>query len=201
MTRVNRTAPAIIAGIAVLTFASAAHAAGDGEAGLPQLKIETWPSQLFWLVVIFGVGYIFMARVVTPRIGSVLEERRSRLDDDLNRARDASAEAAQTRADYEASLDAARNDAAEFARNAAADAAAKSEKEGAKAAKKMATKIAAAETKLAAARSEAEGNIVAVAAEAAMDAAQHLAGVKATKAQAEKAVKAAAKANAAQGAK
>ena len=191
MTRVNRTVSATAAGIAVLTTASTAMAA-SGEAGLPQLKIETWPSQLFWLVVIFGIGYIFMARIVTPRIGSVLEERRTRLDDDLTRAREASSEAAQTRADYEASLDVARNEAAEFARNAAADAAAKADKEGAKAAKKMATKIAAAETKLATARSEAEGNIVAVAAEAAIDAAQQLAGVKATKAQAEKAVKSAA---------
>ena len=191
MTRVNRTVSATAAGIAVLTTASTAMAA-SGEAGLPQLKIETWPSQLFWLVVIFGIGYIFMARIVTPRIGSVLEERRTRLDDDLTRAREASSEAAQTRADYEASLDAARNEAAEFARNAAADVAAKADKEGAKAAKKMATKIAAAETKLATARSEAEGNIVAVAAEAAIDAAQQLAGVKATKAQAEKAVKSAA---------
>ena len=191
MTRVNRTVSATAAGIAVLMTASTAIAA-SGEAGLPQLKIETWPSQIFWLVVIFGVGYIFMERVVTPRIGSVLEERRTRLDDDLTRAREASSEAGQTRADYEVSLDAARNEAAEFARNAAADAAAKADKEGAKAAKKMATKIAAAETKLAAARSEAEGNIVAVAAEAAIDAAQQLAGVKATKAQAEKAVKSAA---------
>ena len=191
MTRVNRTVSATAAGIAVLMTASKAMAA-SGEAGLPQLKIETWPSQIFWLVVIFGVGYIFMERVVTPRIGTVLEERRTRLDDDLARAREASSEATQTRADYEASLDAARNEGAEFARNAAADAAAKADKEGAKAAKKMATKIAAAETKLAAARSEAEGNIVAVAAEAAIDAAQQLAGVKATKAQAEKAVKSAA---------
>ena len=191
MTRVNRTVSATAAGIAVLMTASTAIAA-SGEAGLPQLKIETWPSQIFWLVVIFGVGYIFMERVVTPRIGSVLEERRTRLDDDLTRAREASSEAGQTRADYEASLDAARNEAAEFARNAAADAAAKADKEGAKAAKKMATKIAAAETKLAAARSEAEGNIVAVAAEAAIYAAQQLAGVKATKAQVEKAVKSAA---------
>ncbi len=191
MTKVNRTVSATAAGIAVLMTASTAIAA-RGEAGLPQLKIETWPSQIFWLVVIFGVGYIFMERVVTPRIGSVLEERRTRLDDDLTRAREASSEAGQTRADYEASLDAARNEAGEFARNAAADAAAKADKEGAKAAKKMATKIAAAETKLAAARSEAEGNIVAVAAEAAIDAAQQLAGVKATKAQAEKAVKSAA---------
>ena len=200
MTRVNRTASAMIAGSAVLTFTTSAFSAG-GEAGLPQLKIETWPSQLFWLLVIFGIGYVFMARVVTPRIGSVLEERRSRLDDDLTRAREASTEAAQTRADYDASLEATRNEASEFARNAAAEVAKKAEKAEAKTAKKMATKIAAAETKLAAVRSEAEVNIFTVAAEAAMDAAQHLAGVKATKAQAEKAVKAAAKANASQGAK
>ena len=111
------------ASLAVLavSVSSAAFAAG-GEAGLPQLKIGTWPSQLFWLVVIFAVGYVFMARVVTPRIGSVLEERRTRLDEDLTRARDASAEAAQTRADYEASLEETRSEAAEFAREAAAKA-------------------------------------------------------------------------------
>jgi F-type H+-transporting ATPase subunit b len=174
------------------TATSAAYAAG-GEAGLPQLKIGTWPSQLFWLVVIFALGYVFMARVVTPRIGSVLEERRSRLDEDLSRAREASAEAAQTRTDYEASLDEARNEAAEFARTAASEAQTKAEAAEAKAAKRMATKIGKAETALAEARAEAEGNLMAIAAEAAIDAATQIAGVKPTKAQADKAVKSLAK--------
>jgi F-type H+-transporting ATPase subunit b len=202
MTKVNRATALgcksalgikmLITAGAVITASSAALAA-SGEPGLPQLKISTWPSQIFWLLVIFGVGYIFMARVVTPRIGSVLEERRTRLDDDLSRARDASAEAAQTRADYEASLDVARAEAADFARQAAVEASAKAEQAEAKAAKKMATKTAAAETKLATARAEAEGNLMVVAAEAAIDTAAQLAGVKATKAQADKAVKSAAK--------
>jgi len=179
------------------TATSAAHAAG-GEAGLPQLKIGTWPSQLFWLVVIFAIGYIFMARVVTPRIGSVLEERRTRLDEDLARAREASTEAAQTRADYEASLDQARNEAAEFARNAAVEAQAKGDAAEKKAAKKMATKIDKAEAALAEARAEAENNLTDIAAEAAIDAATQIAGVKVTKAQADKVVKAAAKSMAVQ---
>jgi F-type H+-transporting ATPase subunit b len=174
------------------TATSVAYAAG-GEAGLPQLKVGTWPSQLFWLVVIFGVGYVFMARVVSPRIGSVLEERRTRLDEDLTRAREASAEAAQTRTDYEASLDEARNDAAEFARSAANEAQAKADAAEKKAAKRMATKIGKAETALAEARAEAEGNLTSIAAEAAIDAATQIAGVKVTKAQADKAVKAVAK--------
>ena len=188
-----KTAAAVATASLVAGIGSLAHAAGDSEPGLPQLKVDTWPSQLFWLAVVFGIGYIFMARVVTPRIGSVLEERRTRLDDDLARAREASAKAAQTRTEYEASLDEARSDAAEFARKAAADAQAKADAAEAKAGKRMATKIGKAETKLAADRAEAEGNITAIAAEAAIDTAAQIAGVKATKAQAEKAVKAVAK--------
>jgi len=188
-----KTAATVATATLVTGIGTLAHAAGDSEPGLPQLKVDTWPSQLFWLAVVFGIGYIFMSRVVTPRIGSVLEERRTRLDDDLTRAREASAEAAQTRTEYEASLEEARADAAEFARKAAADAQAKADAAESKAAKRMATKIGKAETKLAADRAEAEGNITAVAAEAAIDTAAQIAGVKATKAQAEKAVKAVAK--------
>jgi F-type H+-transporting ATPase subunit b len=185
-----KTAAAVTMATLVAGLGNLAHAAGESEPGLPQLKVDTWPSQLFWLAVVFGIGYLFMARVVTPRIGSVLEERHTRLDDDLTRAREASAEAAQTRSEYEASLEEARAEAATFARNAAADAQAKADAAEAKAAKRMATKIGKAETKLAADRAEAEGNITAVAAEAAIDTAAQIAGVKATKAQAEKAVKA-----------
>jgi F-type H+-transporting ATPase subunit b len=190
---------ATTASVAVMATATSAAYAAGGEAGLPQLKVGTWPSQLFWLVVIFGLGYVFMARVVTPRIGSVLEERRTRLDEDLTRAREASAEAAQTRTDYEASLDEARNEAAEFARNAANEAQAKADATEKKAARKMATRIGKAETALAEARAEAESNLTAIATEAAIAAATQVAGVKPTKAQADKAVKAAAKTLVAQG--
>ena len=52
MNRVHRMLGASLAVLAI-SVSSAAFAAG-GEAGLPQLKIGTWPSQLFWLVVIFA---------------------------------------------------------------------------------------------------------------------------------------------------
>ena len=187
-----KTAAAATTATIIAGFGSLAYAAGDTEPGLPQLKVETWPSQLFWLAVIFGVGYIFMSRIVTPRIGSVLEERRERLDDDLTRAREASAEAATIRAEYEASLEEARSQAAEFARDAGVEAQANADAADARAAKRMATKIGKAEDQLAEDRAVAESNIATVAAQAAMAAAAQIAGVKATKPQAEKAVKASA---------
>ena len=70
----------------LLTLAPASAFGAEGKApGLPQLDIATWPSQIFWLVILFGAGYLVMAKVVTPRIGSVLEERRNAVESDLER--------------------------------------------------------------------------------------------------------------------
>jgi F-type H+-transporting ATPase subunit b len=173
--------------VALPAFMSAkAFAAGASEPGLPQLDIATWPSQLFWLVVLFGAGYVVMAKMVTPRIGAVLEERRQTLDGDLEKARNASADAAKTRAEYESDLEKARSDAAEFAKQAAIEATKKAEAADAKVARKLADKVASAEAALAKTKTEALANLNDVAAEAAMDAVAALAGIKTTSAQAGK---------------
>ena len=107
-------------------------------------------------------------------------------DDDLGKARAASQDAAQTRAEYEADLDVARSAAAETAKTAAAEAAKKAEASDAKIAKKLADKVAKAESKLANARSDALGNLNDVAAETAMVAVAQLADIKTTAVQAGK---------------
>ena len=112
-------------------------ATGESEPGLPQLDIATWPSQLFWLVVLFGAGYVVMANIVTPRIGAVLEERRKTLDGDLEKARNASEDAAKIRANYEIDLENARSEAVEYAKQAAAEAAKKADDADAKVAQKL----------------------------------------------------------------
>jgi F-type H+-transporting ATPase subunit b len=171
-------------GMAVITASSmmtdAAKAAGSSEPGLPQLDISTWPSQLFWLVVLFGVGYLVMAKIVTPRIGMVLEERRQTLDLDLAKARTASEDAAKIREKYESDLEKARNEASEFARNAAAEAAKMAEEADAKTAKKLADKAAKAEAKLVDAKNAALTNLTEVAAAAAVEAVATVAGIKTT---------------------
>ena len=169
--------------ISSLAMPMSAQAAG---AGLPQLDISTWPSQLFWLVVLFTAGYILMAKFVTPRIGSVLEERRAKLDEDLGKARSASEDATRIRTEYEADLDAARTAAIETAKQATAEATKQAEASDAKIAKKLAEKVAKAEAKLDTARSEALANLNNVAAEAAMAAVAQLADIQTTAAQAGK---------------
>ena len=173
------------AGLLIVGFAMPMSAQAAG-AGLPQLDISTWPSQLFWLVVLFTAGYILMAKFVTPRIGSVLEKRRAKLDEDLGKARSASEDAARIRAEYEADLDAARTAAAETAKQAAAEASKQAEASDAKVAKKLAERVAKAEAKLNKARSEALTSLNNVAAEAAMAAAAQLADIQTTSAQAVK---------------
>ena len=177
---------AIAVALPAFMSAKAFAAAGASEPGLPQLDIATWPSQLFWLVVLFGAGYLVMAKIVTPRIGAVLEERRQTVDGDLEKARAASADAAKIRADYESDLEKARIEAAEFAKQAAMEATKKAEAADAKIAKKLADKVGAAETKLAEAKTSAMANLNDVAAEAAMAAVASLAGIKTSSAQASK---------------
>ena len=173
--------------VSLPAFMSAkAFAAGASEPGLPQLDIATWPSQLFWLVVLFGAGYLVMAKIVTPRIGAVLEERRQTVNGDLEKARAASRDAAKIRADYESDLEKARIEAAEFAKQAAMEATKKAEVADAKIAKKLAEKVGAAEAKLAEAKTSAMANLNDVAAEAAMAAVASLAGIKASSTQARK---------------
>jgi F-type H+-transporting ATPase subunit b len=69
--------------LALLTcfFSTSAHAAG-----LPQLDIATFPSQLIWLVITFTALFMLMSRVSLPRISQVLEERQHKIDDNLKKA-------------------------------------------------------------------------------------------------------------------
>lgn len=177
-----------------IVMPSLALAAGGGESkgGLPQLDITTWPTQIFWLVVTFAVAYILMSRLVTPKIGDVLDKRSATISADLDSAKQADAEAKATFEAFEKSLADARDAAAAQAAAAMAEAKANAEAAEADLAKKLSKKIKTAETKLSAMREEAMGNLEEVASDAAAQAVAQLTGIKATKAMLNKHVKKAA---------
>ena len=177
---------------ALLLTAGPAHAA-DGGGGLPQLDFTTWPTQLFWLVVTFLIGYLLMWRVVAPKISVVLDERRERITSDIEAAKQADADAKTMKAEYEAELDDARNKAADAARDAMAAAKAESDKTEADLAAKLVKKVKTAETKLASAREDALAGLNEAAQSATVDIVAQVTGIKLSAADAKKSVTAAAK--------
>ena len=57
------------------------HAAESG--GMPQLDPEFWFSQIFWLVITFGVLYLILSKIVLPKISDNLETRKSQVLENL----------------------------------------------------------------------------------------------------------------------
>src|SRR5260221_4583747 len=78
---------------------------------MPQLDVSTFPSQIFWLAVFFVVLYLLMARLALPKIEKIIEERRNRVDTDLDKAGQMKTEAEAVIAAYEKALLDARHHA------------------------------------------------------------------------------------------
>lgn len=189
-TRIAKSGFTALATTSFIMGSQLSIAAGSSQAkGLPQLDISTWPNQLLWLAVTFLVGYLLMAKVITPRIGTVLNTRRQTIFDDLKRAKDADAEAKQMKEDYESALETARITAAEAASKAMAEAKAKAEAAEVELTAKLAKKTKAAEIKLTKMRDEALANIHDVAKELTLDTVSSVTGMKVKKTDADKAIK------------
>ncbi|KKC41236.1 ATP F0F1 synthase subunit B' [Devosia epidermidihirudinis] len=84
-----------------------AHDGGHSDV-FPPFDPATFPSQLLWLAISFAALYLLMSKLALPRVGSILEERKARIDADI-----AAADASRQKTDaaiaaYEAALAAAK---------------------------------------------------------------------------------------------
>ncbi|MEK9531456.1 MAG: hypothetical protein VW162_01050 [Alphaproteobacteria bacterium] len=170
-----------------------ALAAGDSSGGLPQLDITTWPSQLFWLVVTFVIGYILISSLVAPSISSVLENRSTKISDDLETAKKAQDNAKEVYTSYEESLSEARSQAAIAAAKALEEAKAETASRDAAINKKLAASAKKAEARLSEMRDEALSSLEDLATETSQKIIAELTPVKVTKAVVKKHVTAHAK--------
>lgn len=160
---------------------------------MPQFDFATFPSQIFWLVVSFAVLYFLLARTALPKIGSILEARQRKIDDDLERATELEQQAKEALAGYEAAMAGARDEAQSAIRQVAEEAAAEAETRHQELAAKLSADVAAAEARIDEAREDALANIQQVASEAARAATQRLIGIEVGEAPAGEAVAAALK--------
>ena len=53
---------------------------------MPQLEFSTFPSQIFWLSIFYGLIYLFVSRYITPAIFSIKRERGEKASIDSQKA-------------------------------------------------------------------------------------------------------------------
>ena len=56
------------------------------EAGMPQLDPKYWASQAFWLILVFSILYISIAKLYLPKIKKNLDDRENKIKEDLDEA-------------------------------------------------------------------------------------------------------------------
>lgn len=158
---------------------------------MPQIAqlAETYASQIFWLLIFFGFTFFVIGRGMVPRVLATVEARDAQIAADLAAAQAARDEADRQEEAWRVRENENRASAQAVIAKAKADAAARTEQRLAKAQTKIDMQLTEAETRIAASRDAAMGEIEAVATDAAQDIVQRLAGVKIAKPSAAKAVK------------
>lgn len=169
----------------------AAAATGEHSGGFPPFDPSYFASHIFWLIVCFGLFYFFMARVVVPRIGSIIETRRDRIASDLDQAARMKQEADAAVSAYEKELAEARSRANTIAQAASDEAKAKANAERNAAEASLDKKLAGAEKRIAEIRDRAMQDVGEIAEETAAEIVRELIGDSASKGALAKAVKAA----------
>lgn len=147
---------------------------------MPQISqlAATYASQIFWMLLFFGLIFFVIGRGMVPKVMATVETRDKQIADDL-----AAAEAARRSADeqeeaWRVQSNAQRDEAQAVIAKAKADAAVASEKSLTKANAKIDASLSEAEIRIAAAQSKAQKEIEAVASEAASDIVTRLTGAK-----------------------
>ena len=59
---------------------------GMSKEGMPQFDIETFSSQIFWLLICFVLFYYIMSKVILPKINQSLSSRRDKIMHDIDSA-------------------------------------------------------------------------------------------------------------------
>jgi len=168
------------------TMVSAAEKGGGysggekGEKVFAPFDTTTFASQLFWFFLTFFILYFLLAKVFLPRVGETIEERGSRIADDLDQASRMQREAEEAEKAYTQALADARAKAMNVAETTkqSVDAEIQTELTAADAEADKAAE--AAEARIRQVRSAALSNIESVAAETAQAAVSALTGKKLT---------------------
>lgn len=159
---------------------------------MPQIEqvAATFASQLFWVLLTFGLAFFIIGRGMVPKVQSTMDARDNQVAADLKSAEAARAQADAAEEKWRGEENAARAAAREKLAAAQADAAKASEATLAASDARHQARIAEAEASIASASQAAVGEIETVAADLARDIVRRLSGADVTDSEAQSAVKA-----------
>lgn len=163
-------------------------AAEGGHGGFPPMDAHTFPSQIFWLVIFFGLLYLLMSKVALPKMAAVLDKRHKAIEGDLAKASALKHETEAAIQHYEKSLADARANAQGIATETRAKIADEIETERSALEKTLSTKLAEADSRISATKAKAMQDVHEVAAETAAEIVSALTGSTVSKEQAAKAI-------------
>ena len=151
----------------MIAIMMAAEAASGAKEAAPFPPFETWhfPSQVFWLVLLFGTLYFVLSRFILPSIGNTLERRESSIASDLDEAARLNEEAVDAQKAVEVSIAKAHAKARETADKARAKIDKTIADETAKGDAEVDAKLAEADGRITELRAEAMKNVATIAGE------------------------------------
>ena len=79
--------------------------------GMPQLNPEFWISQIFWLIITFGVLLIALSKLILPKISKNLERRKTQIIENIESAEKQREESEKKTKEYEKIIINSKNEA------------------------------------------------------------------------------------------
>ncbi len=144
----------------------------------PPFDATTFSSQLIWFAIAFGALYLIMSRIALPRIGSVIEERKSRIRRDLDEAERLKGETERALRAYEQAVGDARGNATKIAQETRDKLKSEDDAERERLDKEIGERLAKAEAQIKSATATAMGRVSEIATDTAETIVGELVGLK-----------------------
>lgn len=169
-----------LAGDAGVAHGEVVHVEGE-HAAFPPFNSQYYPSQLLWLAITFGLFYLVLQKVILPRIGGIIENRRDRIALDLEAAERMKADADEALAAYQQELAASRERSHKISLEARDAAKADADRERVRIEGETAQKLEAAQARIAAIKDAALADVGQIAEDVAETILGEVAGLQASR--------------------
>ncbi len=104
----------IIFSTLLINFAYFPYVQSSESGGMPQLNPEFWISQIFWLILTFGILFIVLSKLILPKISESLEKRKSQILENISSAEKQREESENKIKEYEKIILDAKNQAKNY---------------------------------------------------------------------------------------